>query len=107
MLDELYSFQRCLYDRKSSKTQPIHMSLCLSVCMSQSQGILVNKSIDSPILYRSIDSCLTQELIISSQPFFQFINYYEYTNLHYIELKSEFLSNEIRKINKCFDNNQS
>ena len=33
------------------------MSVCMCVCQSsQSQGILVNRSIDSPTLYRSIDS---------------------------------------------------
>ena len=34
------------------KTQFVCISLCLSVCMSQSQGILVHKSIDSLILSR-------------------------------------------------------
>ena len=39
------------------------MSLCLSVCLSHSQGILVNRFIDPPILF-SIDSCLFYSITI-------------------------------------------
>ena len=40
-------------DRRSSTARSVRMSLCLSVCLSQSQDVLVNRFIDSPILYRS------------------------------------------------------